>query len=133
VSPADEAVSGSVSFPPLVQLTGPGGLAWNIPATVKGMQASMTSVPLPRAGVYEARWGNAHKRYVANIDPAESDLSRVDPAFLEGLLGRPSPVPVARAPATARAWDLAWPLLVLVLLMLVAEPYLAGWLSGRRS
>lgn len=133
VSPADEAVSGSVSFPPLVQLTGPGGLAWNIPATVKGTQASLTSVPLPRAGVYEARWGNAHKRYVANIDPAESDLSRVDPAFLEGLLGRPSPVPVARAPATARAWDLAWPLLVLVLLILVAEPYLAGWLSGRRS
>ena len=71
-------------------------------------------------------------RCVANVDPAESDLARVDPSFLEGLLVQPAVPSSAPPPAVAREQDLAWPFLALVLLMLVTEPYLAGWLSGRR-
>jgi hypothetical protein len=115
-----------------IQIEGPSHLAWSVVATATEGQTSFTSGPLPRAGVYEIRSGGARMRCVANVDPAESDLARVDPSFLEGLLVQPAVPSSAPQSAVAREQDLAWPFLALVLLMLVTEPYLAGWLSGRR-
>jgi hypothetical protein len=115
-----------------VQIQGPGPLEWTLPAAASKDRSSQASPPLPQPGVYEVRCGQATMRYVANVDPAESDLARVDLAFLEGLLIHAPPATSAAAPAAARPQDLAWPLLALVLVMLVAEPYLAGWLAGRR-
>lgn len=115
-----------------VQIDGPGRLQWSLPAAASPRQTQFTTPPVPRAGVYEVRQGAAQLRYVANVDPAESDLSRVAPALIEGLLVRPPAAPAAVAPALAPAQDLAWPVLVLVLLLLVAEPYLARWLCGRQ-
>ena len=93
--------------------------------------------PLDRAGVYTAVAGARRTAYVANIDPAESDLRSLDEQSLRKLLGRPllwasDPQALRRGLDSAGAEEFSRSLLFLVLVLLVGERWLAMRFATRR-
>lgn len=114
-----------------VHLFGPDGLHWTTPAIFKQDRLHYAFPPAPRAGVYEVRTEHAASKWVVNVDPAESDLTRVEPALIQELqAAAPATATAGEAPAP-RTVDLGWAMLTLVLLLLLLEPWLAGRRPGR--
>jgi hypothetical protein len=130
-----EELHGSVSAATAqtaVTLSGPGGFVERLPIRVAGGEARWTSSPLPMSGVYEAHIGSSVQRFAVNLNCAESDLTRIDPALLPSQLqlhsdaaADDSPTPAGGASGSYFRWFLA-----AVLLLLIVEPCLA-WQFGR--
>ncbi len=114
------------------QISGPGGLR----VTVEAKKRRWEFVP-PGPGLYEVTWQESGAtrtaRFSANISPAESDLTRIGPAELQRRLKAPQAAVVKegdlaeylRTHSLSRV-GLAWPLLVLGLIVLIAETILSA-------
>ena len=86
------------------------------------------------SGMYEAKFGpplDEQQLYAVNVNPRESDLTRVDPETLPESLRRDAPSTTAEpaALATGRSWELFRFFLGAVLVLLLVETVLA-WRIG---
>jgi hypothetical protein len=88
------------------------------------------------SGIYELKVGPPIEHielFAVNIDPRESALERIDPARLpEELASRTSSGTSLNAASGASASTYAWfrPLILLVVLLLAVESFLARWFGG---
>lgn len=92
------------------------------------------------SGIYDLTVGppiEHHERFAVNLDPRESPLERIDPARLpEEFTSRTSvdgSVPSITASAATSTYAWFRPLIVVVVLLLVAESFLARWFGGGRA
>jgi aerotolerance regulator-like protein/VWA domain-containing protein len=115
-----------------VALSGPGGLGERLPIRVEEGEGQWSFSPVSVSGVYEARWGSTGQKYAVNLNPRESDLTRLDAELLPTQL-RTEPIPAsaaAAAPVAGASAEHFRALLLAVLALLVIEPCLA-WRFGR--
>jgi hypothetical protein len=89
------------------------------------------------SGIYDLSVGpplEQHQLFAVNVDPRESPLERIDPARLpQELAASESPVAASSSgSAGGTAANYAWfrPLLVVVVLLLALESFLARWFGG---
>lgn len=117
-----------------MQMLAPDGRSERVSLKSQGEDAIWSYSDTMLSGMYEAKFGpplDAQQLYAVNVNPRESDLTRVDPETLPEALRRDAPSTTAEpaALATGRSWELFRFFLGAVLVLLLVETVLA-WRIG---
>ncbi len=98
--------------------------------------------PVERSGALSLTIGSRSRLFAANVDPAESDLRRLDEQALADLIDRPVHVVTVQAqqtsafgrqPAAPRSTELASVAVYLVIGLLLMEMVMAMWFGAQRA
>ena len=113
-----------------IVLTAPDDRRERIPTTADGDERRWTFANVNLSGLYRAADGSAESAqlFAANVDPRESDLSRIDPETLPSQFRQSLETPEDSAPAAALArphQELFRWFLAAMLLLLLAETWYA--------
>jgi hypothetical protein len=110
----------------------PDGTSEEVPLAIDGADARWTYADTATSGIYTVSGGDFRQRYAANINPRESDLSRIDaddlPSQFSSDLHVADDLPASLAQGGGTSYFRI--LLGLVLVLLIADPCLA-WHFGR--
>jgi hypothetical protein len=121
-----------------VTIAGPDNRRERIPTSIEGDQRRWTYSNVDLSGLYNASYNSsgAAQVFAANVDPRESDLTRIDPDTLPGQFSQSLETTTDEAPAAALARPrqelFRWFLGAMVLLLLT-ETFFAWWFGGRAA
>jgi hypothetical protein len=120
-----------------VTLTGPDNRRERIPSVVQGDERRWTFTGAELSGLYQATYESpaAVQVFAANLDPRESDLSRVDPETLPSQFSQSIETLADEVPAAALARprrELFRLFLGALIVLLFAETFVAWWFGRGR-
>jgi hypothetical protein len=119
-------------------LSGPDNRRERIPTTAEGDQRRWLYAGVDLSGLYQVTYDSpgAAQIFAANVDPRESDLTRIDPETLPSQFSQSIETEADETPAAAlsrpRQEYFRW-FLGGMLLLLLTETLFAWWFGGRRS
>jgi hypothetical protein len=120
-----------------VTLTAPDNRRERIPTIVEGDERRWTYAGVDLSGLYQATYESpaAVQVFAANLDPQESDLSRIDPETLPSQFGQSIETLADEAPAAALArprQELFRLFLGALVVLMFAETFVAWWFGRGR-
>jgi hypothetical protein len=130
------AVRGAAANAPL-SIVGPDSKSETVRPALSGDESRWAYTATLFSGMYEARPGErsgSTQTFAVNVDPVESDLTRVDPDLLPGQFQqdlRAGDEDPPKLPG-GKPWPLYRVVLGLVLTLVLTETFLA-WLFGKTS
>jgi hypothetical protein len=121
-----------------VTITGPNNRRERISSSMQGDDRRWTYSGLDLSGLYHATYdsANVEQIFAANLDPRESELTRIDPDTLPGQFSKSLETIADKAPAVALArprQELFRLFLGALVLLLFGEMFAAWWFGGRRA